>query len=207
LTQNARDSVMLAERAGKLAVAAGNVDGAEMGPLITDEHRKRVAAYIQAGCGAGATIVLDGRQHPMASAPGYFLGATLFDHVIPEMSIYREDIFGPVLSTVRVSDFAAAIELVNGHEFGNGAPIFTSSGSTAREFVQRVEAGMVGVNVPIPVPMVFHSFGGWKHSLFGDHAVHGEEGIRFYTRLKTVTTRWFADACESAPQFEMPTHV
>ena len=173
-----------------LSIAAGDVDGAEMGPLVTKQHLDKVKDYLDLGVTEGAELLVDGRESKLPNEAGYFLGACLFDHVKPEMRIYREEIFGPVLGLVRVNSFETALKLVNEHEFGNGTAIFTRDGDTAREFAHRVQAGMVGVNVPIPVPMAFHSFGGWKRSLFGDHAVHGPEGVRFYTRLKTVTARW-----------------
>jgi malonate-semialdehyde dehydrogenase (acetylating)/methylmalonate-semialdehyde dehydrogenase len=147
--------------------------------------------------------VVDGRD--LASRPGFFLGPCLFDHVTPAMSIYREEIFGPVLAIVRVADFAAALDLVNAHEYGNGAVCFTSDGRVAREFTRRVKAGMVGINVPLPVPMAFHSFGGWKRSLFGDHHIYGEEGVRFYTRYKSVMQRWPTSGSHG-PEFTMPTN-
>jgi malonate-semialdehyde dehydrogenase (acetylating)/methylmalonate-semialdehyde dehydrogenase len=176
-----------------------------MGPLVTQEHLERVRGYVALGVQEGAQLVADGRTCKVAGHErGYFLGACLFDHVRPEMRIYREEIFGPVLCVVRVPDLEAATRLVNEHEFGNGAAIFTSSGASARSFTQGVQAGMVGVNVPIPVPMAFHSFGGWKRSLFGPLHVHGPDGVRFYTRLKTVTSRWPTAQRESA-QFVMPT--
>jgi malonate-semialdehyde dehydrogenase (acetylating)/methylmalonate-semialdehyde dehydrogenase len=143
---------------------------------------------VKLGEDEGAELVVDGRV--VEQGEGFFLGACLFDHVKPEMKIYREEIFGPVLGVVRAKDFATAIGLIDEHEFGNGTSIFTRDGDTARAFAHQVQAGMVGINVPIPVPMAFHSFGGWKRSLFGDHAVHGPEGVRFYTRLKTITARW-----------------
>ena len=150
--------------------------------------------------------MVDGREFTLAGhEQGFFLGGCLFDRVTPEMRIYREEIFGPVLCVVRVPDLDAAIALINGHEFGNGTAIFTRSGNAAREFARRIEVGMVGINVPIPVPMAFHSFGGWKRSLFGDHSVHGPEGVRFYTRLKTVTARWPTDMVDGN-SFIMPTH-
>jgi malonate-semialdehyde dehydrogenase (acetylating)/methylmalonate-semialdehyde dehydrogenase len=137
---------------------------------------------------------------------GFFLGGSLFDHVRPDMRIYREEIFGPVLCVVRVPDFGAALKLVNDHEYGNGTAIFTRDGHVAREFAHRVQVGMIGINVPIPVPMAFHSFGGWKRSLFGDHHAHGPEGVRFYTRQKAVTQRWLASEDSRGPEFAMPTH-
>ncbi|NJD25669.1 MAG: CoA-acylating methylmalonate-semialdehyde dehydrogenase [Betaproteobacteria bacterium] len=196
----------LAERARTLKVGPGLEPGMEMGPLVTAAHRDRVSGYVATGVAEGAQLVVDGRGLQVAGHPdGFFLGGCLFDHVKPAMRIYREEIFGPVLCVVRVPDFAAAVDLVNRHEFANGTAIFTRSGHAAREFAARIEVGMVGINVPIPVPMAFHSFGGWKRSLFGDHAVHGPEGVRFYTRLKTVTSRWPDDPPGGA-SFVMPTH-
>jgi malonate-semialdehyde dehydrogenase (acetylating)/methylmalonate-semialdehyde dehydrogenase len=180
----------IVERIGKLQVGDGTKDGVELGPLVTGSHREKVIGYLQSGVDEGADLVVDGREHAAVSGGGFFLGACLFDHVQPQMKIYREEIFGPVLAMVRVNNFEAALQLVNDHEFGNGTSIFTGDGDAARAFTHRVQAGMVGINVPIPVPMAFHSFGGWKRSLFGDHAVYGAEGVRFYTRLKTVTSRW-----------------
>src|SRR3984957_10480301 len=173
-----------------LQMGDGMQPGAELGPLVTKAHLERVTGYLQQGQSEGAALLVDGRNNTLTKGDGFFLGACLFDHVKPEMKIYREEIFGPVLGIVRASDFETALKLVNEHEYGNGTSIFTRDGDTARDFAHRVQAGMVGVNVPIPVPMAFHSFGGWKRSLFGDHAVHGPEGVRFYTRLKTVTSRW-----------------
>jgi len=178
------------ERIGQLKVLPGMESGSDMGPLVTKPHLERVTGYLSAGTGEGAELVVDGRSSALPKGEGFFLGATLFDHVKPEMRIYKDEIFGPVLGLIRASNFKTALELVNVHEFGNGASIFTRDGDTAREFAHAVQAGMVGVNVPIPVPMAFHSFGGWKRSLFGDHAMHGPEGVRFYTRIKTITARW-----------------
>jgi malonate-semialdehyde dehydrogenase (acetylating) / methylmalonate-semialdehyde dehydrogenase len=172
-----------------LKVGSGLDDGVEMGPLVTGVHRDKVKSYIEVGIKEGATAVLDGRSFK-SEGDGFFVGGTLFDGVKPEMRVYREEIFGPVLGIVRVKSLDEALRLVNEHEFGNGTSIFTRDGGTARRFDRSVQAGMVGINVPIPVPMAFHSFGGWKRSIFGDHAMHGMEGIRFYTRLKTTTTRW-----------------
>ncbi|TDR80268.1 CoA-acylating methylmalonate-semialdehyde dehydrogenase [Paludibacterium purpuratum] len=193
----------LAERARQLKIGSGSQSGAEMGPLVTRQHLERVRGYIAAGVEAGAQLVVDGREyrHPQG-ADGFYLGASLFDHVTPEMTIYREEIFGPVLCVLRVDDFEQAVALINRHEFANGVSLFTRSGGAAREFSQRIQVGMVGINVPLPVPMAFHSFGGWKASLFGDHAMHGPEGIRFYTRIKTVTSRW-PDTLSA--EFAMPT--
>jgi malonate-semialdehyde dehydrogenase (acetylating)/methylmalonate-semialdehyde dehydrogenase len=193
------------QQLAELKVAPGTVDKADMGPLVTREHLGRVRGYVDLGVQEGASLVVDGRELRVKGAEqGYFLGPCLFDHVTPAMRIYREEIFGPVLVVVRVPDLEGALALVNEHEFGNGTAIFTSSGEAARSFTQRVQCGMVGVNVPIPVPMAFHSFGGWKRSLFGPLHVHGPDGVRFYTRLKTVTSRWPTSAREGA-QFVMPT--
>ena len=178
------------DRISRLQISDGMKEGAELGPLITKAHLERVTGYVQQGTDEGAELVVDGRTSALPAGQGFFLGACLFDHVRPEMKIYREEIFGPVLGLVRVSSFEKALEMVNQHEYGNGTSIFTRDGDTARDFTHRVQAGMVGVNVPIPVPMAFHSFGGWKRSLFGDQAMYGPEGVRFYTRLKTVTSRW-----------------
>ena len=195
----------LKERIPRLKIAPGNAPGAEMGPLVTREHLARVRGYVEQGVREGATLAVDGRDVRVPGAgEGFFLGACLFDRVTPEMRIYREEIFGPVLSLVRVPTVERALELVNGHEYGNGTAIFTRDGDVAREFVSRVQIGMVGVNVPIPVPVGYHSFGGWKRSLFGDHAVYGAEGVHFYTRLKTVTSRW-PSAVSKGPEFSFPT--
>jgi len=193
------------QQLAELKVAPGTADGADMGPLVTREHLERVRGYVDLGVSEGATLVVDGRGLVVKGhEQGYYLGPCLFDHVQPGMRIYREEIFGPVLCVVRVPDLDSAVALVNAHEFGNGTAIFTASGEAARNFTQRVQCGMVGVNVPIPVPMAFHSFGGWKRSLFGPLHVHGPDGVRFYTRLKTVTSRWPTSAREGA-QFVMPT--
>lgn len=186
-----------------LKIGPGTTD-ADMGPLVTSEHRDRVRGYIDNGIKAGATLLVDGRAIQI-SGGGFFLGASLFDHVLPHMDIYREEIFGPVLMVVRVKTFAEALQQVNDHEFANGASVFTRDGRLAREFASGVTAGMVGINVPIPVPMAFHSFGGWKRSLFGDLGVHGPDGVRFYTRLKTVTARWFSPDASGDPDYRMPT--
>ena len=189
----------LKPRTEALRIEPGEVKGAEMGPLITGEHRGKVSSYVDLGVEEGAELVVDGRAFRHPEAPdGFFFGGTLFDRVTPAMSIYQEEIFGPVLVVVRVGSFDEAVELINAHVFGNGVSIFTREGDAAREFVQRIQAGMVGVNIPIPVPMAFHSFGGWKQSLFGDHHIYGPEGIRFYTRLKTVTQRWHRGMREGA---------
>jgi len=180
----------LKPRIAALSVAPGMEANAELGPLVTGAHLDRVKSYVALGATEGAELVVDGRATTLPRGGGFFLGACLFDHVKPEMRIYREEIFGPVLGIVRAKDFSTAIGLINQHEYGNGTSIFTRDGDTARAFAHSVQAGMVGINVPIPVPMAFHSFGGWKRSLFGDHAVHGVEGVHFYTRLKTITARW-----------------
>jgi malonate-semialdehyde dehydrogenase (acetylating)/methylmalonate-semialdehyde dehydrogenase len=190
----------LKKQLASLRIGPGTND-VDMGPLVTGEHRARVSGYLDIGLAEKAQLVLDGRK---AAVPkeGFFLGASLFDHVTPEMRIYREEIFGPVLCVVRTETYEQALHLVNSHEFGNGTAIFTRDGGTARRYCHDVQAGMVGVNVPIPVPMAFHSFGGWKRSLFGDLHVHGPDGVRFYTRLKTVTGRWQSGA---STEFVMPT--
>jgi len=176
-----------------------------MGPLVSARHHERVRGYVDLGVDEGAELVVDGRD---VRVPGYegghFMGGCLFDRVTTAMRIYQEEIFGPVLVVVRVPDFASAVRLVDDHAFGNGAAIFTRDGGAAREFARHVESGMVGINVPIPVPMAFHSFGGWKRSLFGPLHMHGPEGVRFYTRMKTVTARWPKDF-EAPPEFSMPT--
>ncbi len=191
-------------RIGGLRITGGMDACADMGPLVTAAHREKVLGYIDCGVTEGASIVCDGRSHQAATQAGFFLGATLFDKVEPTMRIYREEIFGPVLCVVRVPDLAAALEVVNSHEYGNGVAIYTSDGGTARSFGRAVHAGMVGINVPIPVPMAFHSFGGWKRSMFGDHHAYGEEGVRFYTRYKSVMQRWPDAAASKGPEFAMP---
>jgi malonate-semialdehyde dehydrogenase (acetylating)/methylmalonate-semialdehyde dehydrogenase len=174
-----------------LKIGAGTEPDSEMGPLVTKQHRDKVFSYIDQGVTEGAKLVVDGRDfRRQGYENGFFLGGTLFDHVTPDMTIYKEEIFGPVLSVVRAPDYAAAARLINQNEYGNGTSIFTNNGDAAREFAHRIQVGMVGVNVPIPVPVAFHSFGGWKASLFGDHHMHGMEGIRFNTRLKAITCRW-----------------
>ncbi len=193
----------LAPKVAALKIGPGCLDP-EMGPLVTAAHRDKVVGYVDTGVAEGATLVVDGRAHSVEGhADGFFLGGCLFDHVTAGMRIYREEIFGPVLCVMRVQDFDAALALVNAHEYGNGTAIFTRDGGAAREFAHRVQAGMVGVNVPIPVPMAFHSFGGWKRSLFGPLHVHGTDGVRFYTRLKTITARWPEGARHA--EFFMPT--
>lgn len=188
-----------------LNVGPGTDPAVEMGPLVTREHLDKVSEYIAIGERESAELVVDGRNLEIAGHEnGYFLGGSLFDQVQPQMRIYREEIFGPVLVVIRVADFDAGIQLVNEHEFGNGCAIFTRDGDAARQFSHAVQAGMVGINVPIPVPMAWHSFGGWKRSLFGGHHMHGPDGIRFYTRMKTVTSRW-PTGIRSASDYVMPT--
>lgn len=178
---------------------------ADMGPLVTKQHKDKVVGYIDAGEKEGAELVVDGRGLSLQGYEnGYFVGGTLFDRVTTDMSIYREEIFGPVLSVVRADSFETATKMVNDHEFGNGTAIFTRDGDAARSFADAIEVGMVGINVPIPVPVAYHSFGGWKRSLFGDHSIYGPEGIRFYTRLKTVTSRW-PDGIKDGAVFTFPT--
>ena len=181
----------LIPRLDNLKVGPYTDPSAEMGPVINPAAKARIEGYINKGLEEGATLVRDGRNEVVAgSENGCFVGATVFDHVKPDMSIYSDEIFGPVLSIVRAQGYEEAVQMVNDHEYGNGVAIFTRDGDTARDFSDRIHIGMVGVNVPIPVPMAFHSFGGWKRSLFGDHAIHGPEGVHFYTRLKTITSRW-----------------
>ncbi|GLS54417.1 methylmalonate-semialdehyde dehydrogenase (acylating) [Methylobacterium gregans] len=188
-----------------LKVGPGTDPEAEMGPLVTKQHYEKVRGYIDQGVAEGAELLVDGRELKLQGyEQGYFLGGSLFDRVTPEMRIYKEEIFGPVLAVTRAPDYATAARLINEHEFGNGTAIFTRDGDAAREFAHQIEVGMVGINVPIPVPMAFHSFGGWKASLFGDHHMHGPEGVRFYTRLKTITTRW-PTGIRAGADFVMPT--
>lgn len=177
---------------------------ADMGPLITGEHRGRVCDYIESGVNEGAKLLVDGRVGFRDPRDGFFLGGSLFDGVQPTMKIYREEIFGPVLGIVRSPDLDSAIDLINSHPYANGTAIFTRNGSAARSFTGAIQVGMVGVNVPLPVPVAFHSFGGWRSSLFGDHHIYGREGVRFYTRLKAVTQRWPREAGNAA-EFSMPT--
>jgi malonate-semialdehyde dehydrogenase (acetylating)/methylmalonate-semialdehyde dehydrogenase len=180
---------LVAQRLASLTVGDGAAQGTDMGPLITREHRDRVQGYVASGVAGGATPVLDGRDLA-GLGDGFFLGPTLFDNVTTDMDIYRDEIFGPVLSVVRVPTLEAALTLVNANPYGNGAAIFTDSGAAANRFASEVTAGMVGVNVPIPVPLSFYSFGGWKSSLFGDRHIYGPEAVGFYTRAKVVTSRW-----------------
>ena len=197
----------LVERARALKVGPGTDPEAEMGPLVTAAHRDRVRSYVDLGIEEGADLLVDGRELRLQGyEDGFFFGPSLFDHVSTGMRIYKEEIFGPVLSVLRADSYEQALGYVNGHDFGNGVAVFTRDGGTARDFADRVTCGMVGVNVPIPVPPAHHSFGGWRRSLFGDHHIYGPEGVRFYTRLKTVTSRW-PDADMSGAQFAMPTQA
>ena len=194
----------LIPRVKALKIKNGMEADAEMGPVVSAAHKAKIEGYIEEGVKAGAKLLVDGRGLQVAGhEKGFFLGGTLFDHVTPEMKIYREEIFGPVLCIARVPDLGAAIKLTNAHEYGNGVSLFTSDGHTAREFSRRIECGMVGVNVPIPVPMAWHSFGGWKRSLFGDMHIYGEEGIRFYTRYKSIMQRW-PQSIDKGAEFTMP---
>ncbi len=196
---------LLAERAKALKIKNGMQLDAEMGPIVTREARDRIENYIGVGVAEGAKLVVDGRGHQVAGhEAGFFTGGTLFDHVTASMRIYKEEIFGPVLACVRAKDFGEALQLVNDHEFGNGVSCFTSDGGVAREFSRRVQVGMVGINVPIPVPMAWHGFGGWKRSLFGDMHAYGEEGVRFYTKQKSIMQRW-PESIGKGAEFTMPT--
>lgn len=197
---------MIAERAKALRIGVGTDESSEMGPVVTAQHRNKIRQLIDRGVEQEATLVVDGREQVVKGYEnGFFLGGTLFDHVTTEMDIYREEIFGPVLCVMRAPDFETALKLVNDSPYGNGTAIFTRDGDSARSFTHRVSAGMVGINVPIPVPMAFHSFGGWKDSLFGDHHMHGPEGVRFFTRMKAVTQRW-PTGIRTGAEFSMPTH-
>jgi len=196
---------LLADRARALKIRNGMELDAEMGPIVTREARDRIEKYVGIGVEEGAALVVDGRGFKVPGhEAGFYTGGTLFDHVTPQMRIYREEIFGPVLACVRARDFAAALQLVNEHEYGNGVACFTRDGGVAREFARRVQVGMVGINVPIPVPMAWHGFGGWKRSLFGDMHAYGEEGVRFYTKQKSVMQRW-PDSIAKGAEFVMPT--
>jgi malonate-semialdehyde dehydrogenase (acetylating)/methylmalonate-semialdehyde dehydrogenase len=189
-----------------ITIDQGLNEKADMGPLVTPQHFAKVKEYVDLGVTEGAKLVIDGRGYShKGHEKGFFLAPCLFDYVSKDMRIYKEEIFGPVLAIVRAANFEEALKLVNEHEFGNGAAIFTRDGEAAREFTNRVQAGMVGVNVAIPVPIAFHSFGGWKRSLFGDHHIYGMEGVRFYTRLKTTTSRWPAATKSTGSEFSMPT--
>jgi malonate-semialdehyde dehydrogenase (acetylating)/methylmalonate-semialdehyde dehydrogenase len=194
----------LVPRVKALKIGNGTDAAVEMGPVVSAAHKAKIESYIEEGVREGARLLVDGRGVKVSGhEKGFFLGGTLFDHVTPEMKIHREEIFGPVLCVVRVPDLASAVKLINAHEFGNGVSLFTSDGNTAREFSRRIETGMVGINVPIPVPMAWHSFGGWKRSLFGDAHIYGEEGIRFYTRYKSIMQRWPESIAKGA-EFTMP---
>jgi malonate-semialdehyde dehydrogenase (acetylating)/methylmalonate-semialdehyde dehydrogenase len=200
---------VLAQRTRDLKVKNGTQLDAEMGPIVSAVAQQRITGYIDKGVAEGATLVVDGRKFDGAKAGagcerGFWLGGTLFDHVTPEMTIYKEEIFGPVLACVRVKDFAQAVSLINAHEFGNGVSCFTRDGNVAREFSRRIQVGMVGINVPIPVPMAWHGFGGWKKSLFGDMHAYGEEGVRFYTKQKSIMQRW-PESIGKGAEFVMPT--
>ena len=195
----------LATKVESLKVGPGMDKNSEMGPLVTKEHLEKVKGYVDIGEKEGAKLVVDGRGFKMQGyEKGYYIGGCLFDNVKKEMRIYKEEIFGPVLSVIRAKNFEEALNLVNDHEFGNGVSIFTRDGDVGRTFSSKAKIGMVGINIPIPVPMAFHSFGGWKRSLFGDHHMHGPEGVRFYTKLKTITSRW-PSGVRSDPEFIMPT--
>ncbi|MEB0040854.1 MULTISPECIES: CoA-acylating methylmalonate-semialdehyde dehydrogenase [unclassified Pseudomonas] len=195
----------LLPRIDQLKVGNGMQRDIDMGPLVTGEHKAKVLGFIDQGVEQGAQLIVDGRDFSVpGSEEGFFVGATLFDNVTPDMTIYKQEIFGPVLGIVRVPDFASAVALINAHEFGNGVSCFTSDGGIARAFARTIKVGMVGINVPIPVPMAWHSFGGWKRSLFGDHHAYGEEGMRFYSRYKSVMQRW-PDSIVKGPEFGMPT--
>jgi malonate-semialdehyde dehydrogenase (acetylating)/methylmalonate-semialdehyde dehydrogenase len=178
------------ERMPKIKVGPGLEEGNEMGPLITREHRDKVASYVAGAKDEGAKVVVDGRDDSIAQSEGFFLGTSLIDNVKPGMKCYDDEIFGPVLSVVRVKTYDEALKMINEHPYGNGTAIFTRDGGAARQFQFDVDAGMVGINVPIPVPVAYYSFGGWKSSLFGDLHMYGPEGIQFYTRAKVVTSRW-----------------
>ena len=211
LVGDVADKIMpkLIERAKALKVKNGMELDAEMGPIVTGLAHQRITGYIESGVQEGAQLLVDGRSFKGSSAGagcahGFWLGGTLFDHVTPEMKIYKEEIFGPVLSCVRVPDFATAVKLINDHEFGNGVSCYTRDGHAAREFARRIQVGMVGINVPIPVPMAWHGFGGWKKSLFGDMHAYGEEGVRFYTKQKSVMQRW-PESIGKGAEFAMPT--
>ena len=206
LVGNIADAVVekIKARIANLKVGNGLEDASEMGPLISKQAQDRVNSYVDIGVAEGANLIVDGRSDRVrVLGEGYFVGATLFDHVTPEMRIYKEEIFGPVLSCMRVSTLAEAIELINRHEFGNGVSCYTQDGHSAREFSRRIQVGMVGINVPIPVPMAWHGFGGWKRSLFGDLHAYGAEGVKFYTKQKSIMQRWQANMAGGA-EFSMP---
>ena len=213
LVGEAADRIMpaLTARTQALKIKNGVEMDAEMGPVISSAAQSRIAGYIGQGQSEGASLVVDGRKFQGAKAGagcdgGFWLGGTLFDQVTPDMKIYKEEIFGPVLGCVRVKDLAGALDLINAHEYGNGVSCFTRDGNVAREFSRRVQVGMVGINVPIPVPMAWHGFGGWKKSLFGDMHAYGEEGVRFYTKQKSIMQRW-PESIGKGAEFAMPTAV
>ena len=188
-----------------LKVGPGTDETSEMGPLVTKEHLEKVRGYVDLGVKEGAKLVVDGRDIKLQGYEnGYYIGGCLFDQVTKNMRIYKEEIFGPVLSVVRVKDFDEAVQLINDHEFGNGTSVYTRDGDVGRTFASKIKIGLVGINIPIPVPVAYHSFGGWKRSLFGDQHMHGPEGVRFYTKLKTITSRW-PSGVRSNPEFVMPT--
>jgi malonate-semialdehyde dehydrogenase (acetylating)/methylmalonate-semialdehyde dehydrogenase len=194
------------QRIAKLTVGPGSAPGSEMGPLVTGAHRDKVTSYLDAGLTDGASLAVDGRKHTIeGDAGGFWLGPTLFDHVRPGMSVYDDEIFGPVLSVVRVRSYDEGLSLVNANPYGNGTALFTNDGGAARRFQHEVEVGMVGINVPIPVPVAYYSFGGWKSSLFGDTHAYGEDGVRFFTRGKAVTQRWL-DPSHGGINLGFPTH-
>jgi malonate-semialdehyde dehydrogenase (acetylating)/methylmalonate-semialdehyde dehydrogenase len=195
----------LSKKVETLKIGSGMDKSSEMGPLVTKEHLEKVRGYVDLGVSEGAKLVVDGRNIELQGCEnGYYIGGCLFDHVTKEMKIYKEEIFGPVLSVVRVKDFDEAVQLINDHEFGNGTSVYTRDGDVGRTFASKIKIGMVGINIPIPVPVAYHSFGGWKRSLFGDQHMHGPEGVRFYTKLKTITSRW-PSGVRSNPEFVIPT--
>ncbi len=195
-----------ASRISKLSVGPGDQAGVEMGPLVTQQHLDRVRSYVDAGVAQGAELVTDGRDLVVSGHEGgFFLGPTLFDRVTPDMTLYTDEIFGPVLSTVRMEHFEEAIDLINRNPYGNGTAIFTNDGGAARKFQREIQVGMVGINVPIPVPLSYYSFGGWKESIFGGHAIYGPEGVQFYSRQKVVISRW-ADPVHRGVDLGFPTH-
>jgi len=195
----------LAKKVESLKVGPGMDKNSEMGPLVTKQHLEKVRGYVDLGVQEGAKLVVDGRNIKFQGyEKGFYIGGCLFDNVDKKMRIYKEEIFGPVLSVVRVKDFESAVDLVNEHEFGNGTSIYTRDGDVGRTFANKIKIGMVGINIPIPVPVAYHSFGGWKRSLFGDQHMHGPEGVRFYTKLKTITSKW-PSGLRSDPEFVMPT--
>ena len=195
---------LLKEKASTIKVGESLDPQSEMGPLITKEHKQKVLSYIEKGIEEGADLEMDGRKISLQGfEKGNFVGPTIFNNVKTNMTIYQEEIFGPVLSVVNMDNFDEAMEIINNHEFGNGTSIYTSNGTFARNFMKNAQIGMVGINIPIPVPMAFYSFGGWKGSIFGGHGMHGEEGINFFTKRKTITSRWPDDVASAS--LNMPT--